>query len=191
MLDRWLFDAVSGLIRMVEEHLSGGSQPNPGSGVVQHRPHRRRVYLDLAGALGQEAWKLVRTNTRSPLPPPPVISLCVAPANQICRLAPPGHYSRTESCITSRHWTLRHEFPRDHFNHPEFQPEWWYYTGNLRDAQGRRFGFLSRAMTETSSVFVRQSYPEVDISVPFDWDATAAEVTEQVRAERVAELLRS
>jgi predicted secreted hydrolase len=33
------------------------------------------------------------------------------------------------------------EFPRDHFNHPEFQTEWWYYTGNLRTAQGRRFGF--------------------------------------------------
>jgi len=35
----------------------------------------------------------------------------------------------------------RFEFPRDHFNHPEFQTEWWYYTGNLRTAQGRRFGF--------------------------------------------------
>jgi predicted secreted hydrolase len=35
----------------------------------------------------------------------------------------------------------RYEFPRDHFNHPEFQTEWWYYTGNLRAAGGRRFGF--------------------------------------------------
>src|SRR5580700_7448568 len=35
----------------------------------------------------------------------------------------------------------RFEFPRDHFSHPEFQTEWWYYTGNLRTAQGRRFGF--------------------------------------------------
>ena len=35
----------------------------------------------------------------------------------------------------------RYEFPRDHFNHPEFQTEWWYYTGNVRDTQGRRFGF--------------------------------------------------
>ncbi len=26
------------------------------------------------------------------------------------------------------------------------------------------------------------SYPEVDISIPFDWDATAAKVTERVRA---------
>src|SRR6202790_1409073 len=35
----------------------------------------------------------------------------------------------------------RYQFPRDHFNHPEFQTEWWYYTGNLRAADGHRFGF--------------------------------------------------
>lgn len=35
----------------------------------------------------------------------------------------------------------RFEFPRDHFDHPDFQTEWWYYTGNLRAADGRRFGF--------------------------------------------------
>ncbi len=35
----------------------------------------------------------------------------------------------------------RYEFPRDHFNHPEFQTEWWYYTGNLLAADGHRFGF--------------------------------------------------
>ena len=35
----------------------------------------------------------------------------------------------------------RFDFPRDHFDHPEFQTEWWYYTGNLRDAKGRRYGF--------------------------------------------------
>ena len=35
----------------------------------------------------------------------------------------------------------KHEFPRDHFNHPEFQTEWWYYTGNLRTAERKRFGF--------------------------------------------------
>jgi len=32
-------------------------------------------------------------------------------------------------------------FPRDHFSHPEFQTEWWYYTGNLFTGEGRRFGF--------------------------------------------------
>jgi predicted secreted hydrolase len=35
----------------------------------------------------------------------------------------------------------RYEFPRDHFNHPQFQTEWWYYTGNLTATDGRRFGF--------------------------------------------------
>ncbi|HYA64845.1 MAG TPA: lipocalin-like domain-containing protein [Candidatus Sulfotelmatobacter sp.] len=34
-----------------------------------------------------------------------------------------------------------YEFPRDHFNHPEFQTEWWYYTGNLTASDGHRFGF--------------------------------------------------
>lgn len=32
-------------------------------------------------------------------------------------------------------------FPADHGPHPHFKQEWWYYTGNLRDAAGRRFGF--------------------------------------------------
>ncbi|HTZ32141.1 MAG TPA: lipocalin-like domain-containing protein [Methylomirabilota bacterium] len=35
----------------------------------------------------------------------------------------------------------RYEFPRDHFNHEEFQTEWWYYTGNLEASDGHRFGF--------------------------------------------------
>lgn len=35
----------------------------------------------------------------------------------------------------------RFEFPRDFFNHPDFQTEWWYYTGNLQSANGHRFGF--------------------------------------------------
>ena len=33
------------------------------------------------------------------------------------------------------------EFPRDHFAHPSFDSEWWYYTGNLSTAAGRHFGF--------------------------------------------------
>jgi len=35
----------------------------------------------------------------------------------------------------------RFEFPRDHFNHPDFRTEWWYYTGNLHAENGRRYGF--------------------------------------------------
>ena len=32
-------------------------------------------------------------------------------------------------------------FPGDHGPHPGFRTEWWYYTGNVRAADGRRFGF--------------------------------------------------
>ncbi len=32
-------------------------------------------------------------------------------------------------------------FPADHGPHPDFKTEWWYFTGNLNTAQGRRFGY--------------------------------------------------
>jgi predicted secreted hydrolase len=32
-------------------------------------------------------------------------------------------------------------FPRDHGAHPRFRTEWWYFTGNVNAANGRRFGF--------------------------------------------------
>ena len=35
----------------------------------------------------------------------------------------------------------RYEFPRDHGSHDNFQTEWWYYTGHLRTASGKRFGY--------------------------------------------------
>jgi predicted secreted hydrolase len=43
------------------------------------------------------------------------------------------------------------EFPADHGPHPDFQTEWWYYTGNLSDSNGQRYGyqltFFRRALT--------------------------------------------
>ena len=35
----------------------------------------------------------------------------------------------------------RYEFPRDHFDHPDFRTEWWYYTGNVAARDGHRYGF--------------------------------------------------
>ncbi len=32
-------------------------------------------------------------------------------------------------------------FPDDHGPHPAYRTEWWYYTGNLKSAAGRHFGF--------------------------------------------------
>ncbi|MEZ5326542.1 MAG: lipocalin-like domain-containing protein [Verrucomicrobiales bacterium] len=36
-----------------------------------------------------------------------------------------------------------YEFPRDHFDHPDFKTEWWYFTGHLHEqgGKGRDFGF--------------------------------------------------
>jgi predicted secreted hydrolase len=33
------------------------------------------------------------------------------------------------------------DFPADHGPHPDYQTEWWYYTGNLTAADGRHFGY--------------------------------------------------
>jgi predicted secreted hydrolase len=52
-------------------------------------------------------------------------------------------------------------FPRDHFNHPDFQTEWWYYTGNLTAADGHRFGF--------ELTFFRQAVNR-DPGQPAAWD---------------------
>jgi predicted secreted hydrolase len=32
-------------------------------------------------------------------------------------------------------------FPHDHFNHENYQTEWWYYTGNVVATDGKHFGF--------------------------------------------------
>ncbi len=34
-----------------------------------------------------------------------------------------------------------YQFPRDHFEHPDFRTEWWYYTGNVHARDGHRYGF--------------------------------------------------
>jgi predicted secreted hydrolase len=37
--------------------------------------------------------------------------------------------------------SYRIALPRDHASHPDYKIEWWYYTGNLSAAAGRRFGY--------------------------------------------------
>ena len=46
---------------------------------------------------------------------------------------PKGYLSVTGPCDL--------EFPKDHAAHPGYRTEWWYYTGNLQSAGGRRYGF--------------------------------------------------
>ena len=53
------------------------------------------------------------------------------------------------------------EFPRDHFDHPGFRTEWWYYTGNVRAGDGHRYGF--------ELVFFRQAAGRVAADNPSAW----------------------
>lgn len=55
-----------------------------------------------------------------------LVAFAMAASSQQWQLALPGY---------------RYEFPRDYFSHPDYQIEWWYYTGNLRAPDGHRFGF--------------------------------------------------
>ena len=59
-----------------------------------------------------------------------------------------------------------YQFPRDYFNHPDFQTEWWYYTGNLKSSDGHQFGFeltffrqgVDRSPTNSTSWTLRDLY---------------------------------
>ena len=33
------------------------------------------------------------------------------------------------------------KFPQDHFSHPDFKTEWWYYTGHLETESGKSYGY--------------------------------------------------
>lgn len=33
------------------------------------------------------------------------------------------------------------KFPRDHGSHSSYRTEWWYFTGNLKDKEGNRYGY--------------------------------------------------
>jgi predicted secreted hydrolase len=60
----------------------------------------------------------------------------------------------------------RFEFPRDFFDHPGFQTEWWYFTGNLKSTNGRHYGFeltffrqaVSRGSAEAATWDVKDIY---------------------------------
>jgi predicted secreted hydrolase len=76
--------------------------------------------------------------TRRPAARPPQL---VAPVS-----APAG-FARVNSAFTP-------SFPADFGAHPDYQTEWWYYTGNLTTSDGRRFGyqltFFRRALVPAS-----------------------------------------
>jgi len=65
----------------------------------------------------------------------------VVPPNGV-RAATPGTISsRTASGFANARLPWQFVFPRDHAAHFGFASEWWYYTGHLVAADGRRFGY--------------------------------------------------
>jgi predicted secreted hydrolase len=85
---------------------------------------RAILFLAVLVALAAAAWRL-----RAPAP-------ATGPAVQI-ELLPEAGDPGFARALAPREFVL----PRDHGPHFEFQTEWWYYTGNLAAADGRRFGF--------------------------------------------------
>ena len=61
----------------------------------------------------------------------------VAAVATVQGLAPAVNIAGFERAMQPRQFI----FPRDHGPHPDYQTEWWYYTGNLTNASGRHFGY--------------------------------------------------
>jgi predicted secreted hydrolase len=51
--------------------------------------------------------------------------------------AQPSFAADYQQVLGPREWS----FPRDHGRHDGFRMEWWYFTGNVTGAKGRRFGY--------------------------------------------------
>ena len=93
---------------------------------------RRRVLSIVslcAAALLVSGWLLRRALVPLPAPSPPPASVTALLAGE-----DPGGFARATAPRAFR-------FPDDHGPHPEFRHEWWYFTGNLRAPDGRRFGY--------------------------------------------------
>src|SRR4051812_49360084 len=63
--------------------------------------------------------------TRAPEPTPPISLGTAGDATGFARALAPRPF----------------ELPADHGPHPDYQTEWWYYTGNLATASGEGFGY--------------------------------------------------
>lgn len=48
-------------------------------------------------------------------------------------------------------------FPADHGSHNDYRSEWWYFTGNLQDEVGRKFGYQLTFFRFSLSAFMKPS----------------------------------
>jgi predicted secreted hydrolase len=81
-------------------------------------------------------------------------------------------------------------FPEDHGPHPDYQTEWWYYTGNLADAAGNRFGyqltFFRRALQPPQEVVQRASRWAADQAYMAHFAITDASLSQHQATEKLA-----
>ena len=89
----------------------------------------RRAALVVAVLLlaGGAAWLLLREPERPP----------VAARLSVARVLDASSEAGFARALAPRGFV----FPADHGPHPAFRTEWWYFTGNLEAAGGRRFGY--------------------------------------------------
>ncbi len=69
------------------------------------------------------------------LVPPLLLAVAVAVA------ASPAAGQQAAAAFRRAEGVRAWSFPRDHGQHPAYLLEWWYYTGLLTTAEGRRFGY--------------------------------------------------
>jgi predicted secreted hydrolase len=67
-------------------------------------------------------------------------------------LAEPTRAAEWEQAEQPRKWS----FPRDHGSHQGFRTEWWYFTGNLQDQQGKQYGYQLTFFREGVGLYARE-----------------------------------
>lgn len=83
----------------------------------------------LAALLLAAGWLLWRGTAKAPAPSIPAGTVTALLSEDV-----PGGFALATAPRAFR-------FPDDHGPHPEYRHEWWYFTGNLKDPGGRRFGY--------------------------------------------------
>lgn len=69
-----------------------------------------------------------------------LLALCIgigAGAQALVTQLPKTNIAGFQLALPGYHY----HFPADHAAHPDYQTEWWYYTGHLKDDAGKRYGF--------------------------------------------------
>jgi predicted secreted hydrolase len=79
----------------------------------------------------------------------------------LCFLPMLAHAADFQQVLGPRQWS----FPRDHGRHDGFQIEWWYFTGNLKDQAGRKFGY--------QLTFFRSALSPREVTRPSPWASSS------------------